>query len=298
MVTDDRWEVKVGRNVFTMDLSLLKQWVREGRVEATDRVRPLEGGWMNAGDCEPLEPHFKIHMLRLLRTTDEFADGSPKNITADLGPSTTADLESPASRTTGDLLAEAMDRAGTHVTTGDLFKEEPQITGDLFKDGVRTTGEFVTPTEMLQTPAPTKPITREFATPVPDEIQVPSPGPIQAPKTVRRAKPKPAPAQSTPLEPAERVHWSEHPLTPLIALFLFFPAGLIFLWNNRFFPRGEKWALTGMTALTISALVLGQYLNRPTDLAAEAAKEPPRVYARPKLGDPLPEEAGSPTGTR
>ncbi len=291
MVTDDRWEVKVGRNAFTMDLSLLKQWVREGRVEAADQVRPLDGDWAKAGDCAPLAPHFKIHQLRLMRTTDEFAESTPRRITADFGAATTGDLESPG-RTTGDLLAEAIDRAGTPTTTGDLFKDEPQITGDLFKDGARTTGEFVSPTESLSISSPTKPITREFATPVPDET------PIQAPKTVRRTGPKPVSVPDPPVGAVENVHWSEHPLTPLIALFLFFPAGLIFLWSNRFFQRSDKWTLTGMTALTILALVLGQYLNRPVDLAAEAAKEPPRVFARPKLGEPLPEEAGTPPRTR
>jgi hypothetical protein len=269
MVTDDRWEVKVGRNAFTMDLSLLKQWVREGRVEAADQVRPLDGDWVNAGDCPPLVPHFKIHQLRLMRTTDEFAESSPKKITADFGATTTGDLESPT-RTTGDLLAEAMDRAGTgtYATTGDLFEDEgAKTTGDLFKEGTRVTGEFASPTESLSVSAPTRPITREFATPVPDET------PIQAPKPVRRSAARPKPPATAPLPPVEQpAHWLEHPLTPLVSLFIFFPAGLVFLWNNRFFPIREKWTLTGVTFLTIGALVLANYLAKPFDPIAERLK--------------------------
>lgn len=291
MVTDDRWEVKVGRNVFTMDLSLLKQWVREGRVDPTDRVRPLDGDWLNAGDCTPLEAHFKIHTLRILRTTDEFPTGEPKTATVGLGPSTTADLESPSPRTTGDLLAEAMEKAGTtHDTTGDLFKDGA---------GTRTTGEFATPAETISFSSLTRPITRELATPV-EPADEPSAAPTpEAPKTPARAKARRRP--TTVFDRArqdEPENWFENPLTPIIALFLFFPAGLIFMWNNRFFQPRDKWTMTGVTFVTIGALALGHYLNRPVDLAAESLKEPPRVYARPKLGDPLPEETTTPPTRR
>ncbi len=47
------------------------------------------------------------------------------------------------------------------------------------------------------------------------------------------------------MENTNKIKWHKKPLNIIIALFIFFPVGIYFMWKNQIWTKKVRWVITG-----------------------------------------------------